>query len=106
MPHITYVEHDGQEHPVDIPVGDSIMEGAVNNGIPGIDADCGGVCSCATCHVYISKEWAPILAEKTEVEESMLEFASQVREESRLSCQLRVDERFEGLIVRMPEAQF
>jgi 2Fe-2S ferredoxin len=81
------------------------MQGAVENAVPGIDADCGGACSCATCHVYISTKWAGTLGEMTDTEKSMLEFANDATPESRLSCQIKVTELLNGLIVRMPASQ-
>lgn len=106
MANITYVEHDGTEHKVDVAVGVSLMEGAVSNLVPGIDADCGGACACATCHVYVADEWAAETGDKTEMEATMLDFAEAVEATSRLSCQIKVTEAHEGLIVRLPAAQF
>lgn len=105
MPKITYIEHSGAEHVVDVNPGFSVMEGAVKNGIPGIDADCGGACACATCHVYIDAAWADKVGGKSEMEESMLDFAQNVEANSRLSCQIEVSDALDGLIVRMPESQ-
>ena len=106
MPKITYIEHNGKSHTVDIPKGLSIMEGAVQNNIPGIDADCGGACACATCHVYVADEWINKLPNKDDSEEDMLDFAFEVKESSRLSCQITVSDELEGLVVKMPEKQF
>jgi len=104
MPKITYIEAGGAEHAVDVPDGWSVMEGAVKNAIPGIDADCGGACACATCHVFV--ESAPEdVSQRTDMESSMLEFAEDVRASSRLSCQIKVSERLDGLVVRMPVSQ-
>jgi len=105
MAKITYVEHDGTEHTVDVKTGLSVMEGAIKNNIPGIDADCGGACACATCHVYVDDAWASKTGEKSAMEESMLDFAENVEASSRLSCQIKVSDALEGLIVRMPESQ-
>ena len=105
MAKITYIEHDGTEHTVDVKTGLSVMEGAIKNNIPGIDADCGGACACATCHVYVDDAWASKTGEKSAMEESMLDFAENVEPSSRLSCQIKVTEDLEGLIVRMPESQ-
>jgi len=102
---ITYVEFSGLQHVIDVATGQTVMQGAVQNAVPGIDADCGGACSCATCHVYISTEWAGRLGEMTDTEKSMLEFANDTTPESRLSCQIKVTEALEGLIVRMPASQ-
>ena len=105
MPKIKYIEHNGKEHDVDVPVGWSVMEGAVKNLIPGIDADCGGACACATCHVYVDDAWLPKTGKASTMEESMLDFAQNVEPNSRLSCQIKVTDALDGLIVRMPEEQ-
>jgi 2Fe-2S ferredoxin len=102
---ITYIEHDGTQHVVDVKPGLSVMEGAVRNNIPGIDADCGGACACATCHVQVDEAWFDKTGERSVMEESMLDFADDVTETSRLSCQIPVTEALDGLIVRMPENQ-
>ncbi len=106
MPKITYVEQNGAKHEVDVAPGLSLMEGAVNNLIPGIDADCGGACACATCHIYIEPEWSDKAGTKTDMEETMLDFAEGVQDTSRLACQIKVSEDLDGLVVRLPEAQF
>ena len=105
MAKITYIEHDGTEHTVDVKTGLSVMEGAIKNNIPGIDADCGGACACATCHVYVDDAWGSKTGEKSAMEESMLDFAENVEANSRLSCQIKVTDDLEGLTVRMPESQ-
>jgi len=105
MAKITYIEHDGTEHTVDVKTGLSVMEGAIKNNIPGIDADCGGACACATCHVYVDEAWASKTGEKSAMEESMLDFAENVEPSSRLSCQIKVTDDLEGLTIRMPESQ-
>ncbi|MBI1186946.1 MAG: 2Fe-2S iron-sulfur cluster binding domain-containing protein [Alphaproteobacteria bacterium] len=105
MPKITYIEHNGKEHVVDVPVGQSVMEGAIKNGIPGIDADCGGACACATCHVYVDPAWQPKTGESSAMEQSMLDFANDLEDNSRLSCQIKVTDDLDGLIVRMPRSQ-
>lgn len=105
MAKITYIEHDGTSHTVDVKTGLSVMEGAVRNNIPGIDADCGGACACATCHVYVDPEWVAKTGSASVMEESMLDFAENVTETSRLSCQIRVSDELDGLVVRMPEDQ-
>lgn len=105
MAKITYIEHDGTEHTVDVKTGLSVMEGAIKNNIPGIDADCGGACACATCHVYVDAAWGSKTGEKSAMEESMLDFAENVEANSRLSCQIKVTDDLEGLTVRMPESQ-
>ena len=105
MAKITYIEHDGTEHVVDVKAGLSVMEGAVKNNIPGIDADCGGACACATCHVYVDPAWETKTGDKSAMEESMLDFAENVEENSRLSCQIKVSDDLDGLVVRLPESQ-
>ena len=105
MAKITYIEHSGAEHVVDVKPGMSVMEGAVKNNIPGIDADCGGACACATCHVYVQEPWLEQTGEKSPMEESMLDFAENVEANSRLSCQIKVTEALDGLVVKMPESQ-
>lgn len=84
----------------------TVMESAVKNMVPGIDADCGGACACATCHIYIEPEWQEATGEREEMEEDMLDFAFDVRENSRLSCQIKVSSALDGLTVRVPEKQF
>lgn len=106
MAKITYIEFDGTEHPIEVAEGLSVMEGAVRNRIPGIDADCGGACACSTCHVYVDPAWREKVGPPNEMEEDMLDFAFDVRENSRLSCQIRVEKELDGLVVRMPEKQF
>ena len=105
MAKITYIEHDGTEHTIDVKPGLSVMEGAVKNNVPGIDADCGGACACATCHVYVDEAWLAKTGERTAMEESMLDFAEGVADNSRLSCQIKVSDDLDGLVVRMPESQ-
>lgn len=107
MPHITYIEFDGTEHQVDVAVGSTVMDGAFDNNIPGIDADCGGECACATCHVFIDDAWFSVVGPVPEnsAEESMLSFAAVTAETSRLACQIPVTEALDGLVIRMPEGQ-
>ena len=105
MPKITYIEHIGKSHTIDIPKGLSVMEGAIQNNIPGIDADCGGGMACATCHVYVKEEWFNKLPKKEEGEEDMLDTAYEPNKFSRLSCQLIVSDELEGLVVNLPEKQ-
>ena len=105
MTKITYVEFNGTEHTVNVTPGQSVMEGAVSNNVPGIDAECGGACACATCHVYLDPTWIDKTGERNTMEESVLEFANNVKPNSRLSCQMRVTEELDGLVVRMPESQ-
>lgn len=105
MPKITYIEHDGTEHTVEVKKGLSVMEGAIRNNVPGIDADCGGACACATCHVYVDPDFAAETGRPSAMEESMLDFAETVEPNSRLSCQIRVTDDLDGLIVRLPQSQ-
>lgn len=105
MPKITYIEHNGTEHVIDVANGLTVMEGAVRNLVPGIDADCGGACACATCHVYVDKDWIAKTGSREAMEDSMLDFADEVQDTSRLSCQITVSDELDGLVVRMPENQ-
>ena len=105
MPKIKYIEHNGKEHEVEVPEGWSVMEGAVKNLIPGIDADCGGACACATCHVFVDAAFQAKLPPKSDMEETMLDFAPEIQPSSRLSCQIKVTKDLDGLIVRMPTSQ-
>ena len=105
MPKITYIEHIGKSHTIDIPKGLSVMEGAIQNNIPGIDADCGGSMACATCHVYVKEEWFDKLPKKEDGEEDMLDMAYEPKRYSRLSCQIMITNELDGLIVRMPSKQ-
>jgi 2Fe-2S ferredoxin len=106
MAKITYVEFGGEKHEIDVDNGSTVMEGAVKNSIPGIDADCGGACACSTCHVYIDESWREKVGGPKDMEEDMLDFAFDVKENSRLACQIEVTDELEGLIVVMPEKQF
>lgn len=105
MPKIIYVEPNGTEHCLDVPVGVTVMEGAVQAGLPWIDADCGGGCSCATCHIIVDAAWFEKAGPPDEMERDMLELAVEPREHSRLSCQIRVDSKLDGLVVHLPERQ-
>ena len=105
MAKIIFVEHDGKEHTVEVDNGLSVMEGAVKNMIPGIDADCGGACACATCMVYIAPEWAAKIPAVDSQEETMLSFSDHANEQSRLSCQIKVTAELEGMRVTMPKSQ-
>ena len=105
MPKITYIEHNGKSHTIDVANGLSVMEGAVQNNIPGIDADCGGGMACATCHVYVKEEWFDKLPKKEDGEEDMIDMAHEPNKLSRLSCQLTVSDELEGLVVTLPTKQ-
>ena len=105
MAKIKYIEHNGKSHTNDVANGLSVMEGAVQNDIPGIDADCGGSMACATCHVYVKEEWFDKLPKKEDGEEDMIDMAYEPNKFSRLSCQLVVSDELEGLVVNLPEKQ-
>jgi 2Fe-2S ferredoxin len=105
MAKITFIQHDGSEQSYDGKTGLSVMEVAVKNNVPGIDADCGGACACATCHVYVDAAWLAKTGDKTAMEESMLDFAEGVEPNSRLACQIKVSDALDGLVVRLPESQ-
>ena len=106
MPKVTYIEFNGKQHEVNVESGLSIMEGAVQNGVPGIDADCGGACACATCHVYVKEDWLEKVSEKSEMEEAMLSLSPDRKLNSRLACQIPITDELDGLEVSMPEFQF
>ena len=105
MVKITYVDAEGTARTVEAEEGSTVMENAVRNGIPGIEAECGGACACATCHVYVSEEWREAVGEPEPMEEDMLDFAFDVRPNSRLSCQIRVRANLDGLVVHTPAQQ-
>ena len=105
MTKITYIENNGKAHVIEVANGLSVMEGAVQNDIPGIDADCGGSMACATCHVYVKEEWLDKLPNKEDGEEDMLDMAYEPNKFSRLSCQLIVSDELDGLVVSMPDKQ-
>ena len=105
MAKITYIEHNGKSHTIEVSNGLSVMEGAIQNNIPGIDADCGGSMACATCHVYVKEEWLDKLPKKEDGEEDMLDMAFEPKKNSRLSCQLVVSDEIDGLIVNIPSKQ-
>ena len=105
MAKITYNTHDNKTHTIDVQNGLTVMEGAVQNDIPGIDADCGGGMACATCHVYVKEEWFDKLPKKEDGEEDMLDMAFEPNKFSRLSCQLLISDKLDGLIVSLPSKQ-
>ena len=106
MPLITFIEHDGTEHAVDVPVGQTLMQAAVENSIPGILADCGGCCACATCHCYLGAAWHAAVTQPNDDERSLLDVVDTPTAESRLSCQLVMTEVLAGAVVRLPESQY
>ena len=105
MAKITYIEHNGTSHTINVENGLTVMEGAVQNNIPGIDADCGGGMACATCHVYVTDDWFDKINNKSEGEDDMIDQAFDPKKNSRLSCQILVDDNIDGLIVHLPEKQ-
>ena len=106
MPKITFIDFEGNQRVVDASNDQSVMEAATQNDVDGIDADCGGACACATCHVYVHEDWQAIVGKPSELEAEMLDVAENVESNSRLSCQMKVDDSFDGLIVTTPESQF
>ena len=105
MTKITYIEHNGTPHTVDVENGLTVMEGALQNNVPGIDADCGGGMACATCHVYVKDEWFDKINKKSEGEDDMLDQAFEPKKNSRLSCQITVSDEIDGLVVDLPSKQ-
>ena len=105
MAKITFVENNGTEHTIDAPEGTTLMEAATKNSVPGIDADCGGACACATCMVYVPAEWKDKLDAIDTMEETMLDFCEHSDENSRLSCQIKVTADMDGMRITMPESQ-
>ena len=105
MVKITFIDADGESRTVDAEVGATVMETAIKNDVPGIEAECGGACACATCHVYVEEDWRAKTGEPSPMEEDMLDFGYDVRPNSRLSCQIKVTEALEGLVVRTPARQ-
>lgn len=105
MAKITYVAHDGTKFDVDAENGSTVMENAIKNAVPGIEAECGGACACATCHVYVDDAWTAQTGGPEAMEEDMLDFAYDVQPNSRLSCQIKVSDALDGLVVRVPERQ-
>ena len=106
MAKITYIDAEANRYEVEAENGSTVMENAIRNGVPGIEAECGGACACATCHVYVDEAWREKVGSPTPMEEDMLDFAYDVRPTSRLSCQIRITPELDGLIVRIPEKQF
>lgn len=105
MAKITFIQHDGAQNEVDADIGSTVMEAAIKNSVPGIEAECGGACACATCHVYVDEAWMEKAGKVEAMEEDMLDFAYEIRPNSRLCCQIRIDESLDGLIVKVPEQQ-
>ncbi len=105
MAKITYIAHDGTRFEVEAPNGSTVMENAIKNAVPGIEAECGGACACATCHVYVDQNWVEKAGTPEAMEEDMLDFAYDVQPNSRLSCQIKVTDDLDGLVVNVPEKQ-
>jgi 2Fe-2S ferredoxin len=105
MAKITYIDFGGESRTVEAENGSTVMENAIKNGIPGIEAECGGACACATCHVYVDEAWTEIVGPPSPMEEDMLDFGFDVKPNSRLSCQIKVSDQLDGLVVRTPERQ-
>lgn len=105
MPKITFIDAQGESRSVEAETGSTVMEAAIREGIPGIEAECGGACACATCHVYVDEAWTDAVGQPAPMEEDMLDFAFDVRPTSRLSCQIRVKDELDGLVVRTPARQ-
>jgi 2Fe-2S ferredoxin len=105
MARITFIAADGTRYEVEAETGSTVMENAIREGVPGIEAECGGACACATCHVYVDEAWRARTGEPEPMEEDMLDFAYDVRPTSRLSCQIRVTDDLDGLVVSVPERQ-
>ena len=105
MPNITFIDAHGESRTVEAEIGSTVMETAIRNAVPGIEAECGGACACATCHVYVDDAWTAAVGHAEPMEEDMLDFAFDVRPNSRLSCQIRIRDDLDGLVVRTPARQ-
>ena len=105
MGSITFIEHNGTQHDIDIEEGKSLMQIAMDNGVPGVDADCGGACACGTCHVIVDTDWIETTGSATEDEVQMLDLSPEKTDSSRLSCQIPTSEAMDGMVVRLPEFQ-
>ena len=105
MAKIHFVDHTGEKRTIEVENGATVMEAAIRNAVPGIEAECGGACACATCHVYVAPEWTEATGKPSQMEEDMLDFGFDVRPNSRLSCQIKVSDELDGLVVTTPERQ-
>lgn len=105
MPKVTYIEFNGAEHRIEVASEMTVMQAAIDNNVPGIDADCGGACACATCHIYVDDTWIERVGSPSTTEATMLEWAKGVQPNSRLSCQITITDALDGFVVRMPESQ-
>ena len=106
MPLVNFFDHDGNQYEVNLEAGTTIMQAAIDNGIDGIAAECGGACSCATCHCYIDENWTEKTGEPSDIEKQMLECALDPQDNSRLGCQVEITDEMDGIVVRLPESQF
>lgn len=106
MPRVNFISYDGRHHGVDVPAGTTLMRAATDNGVPGIDGDCGGQCACATCHLYIEPPWSALTGARTSSENEMLNFSACLQEDSsRLGCQVTITDAMDGIVVKLPEGQ-
>jgi 2Fe-2S ferredoxin len=105
MPQVTFIAFNGTQHRVDVPAGTTLMLAAVDNGVPGIDGDCGGQCACATCHVFIEPPWSALTGQRTPHENEMLNASAELRDSSRLACQVTLTDALDGIVVSLPEGQ-
>jgi ferredoxin, 2Fe-2S len=105
MPKVTFIAYSGTARTVEVPVGTTLMRAATDNGVAGIDGDCGGNCACATCHVYVDAGWRDRVGDRNPAEEEMLNCVAELKENSRLACQITVTNSLDGLVVGLPEAQ-
>jgi 2Fe-2S ferredoxin len=105
MPRVTFITFSGERHELDVPSGTTLMRAAVDNGVPGIDGDCGGQCACATCHLFVDPPWLARLPARSDHEDDMLNFTTDLRENSRLGCQIRLTDALDGIVVHLPQGQ-
>jgi ferredoxin, 2Fe-2S len=105
MPKVTFVDCGGRQHQVDVHLGTSLMQAALDNNVPGIDGDCGGQAACGTCHIFVEESWLPKVGERSEIEQTMLSFADGTKDNSRLACQINMSDDLCGLLVRLPATQ-
>jgi ferredoxin, 2Fe-2S len=105
MPRVIFITFSGERHPIDVPAGTTLMRAATDHSVPGIDGDCGGQCACATCHLFVESPWLARLSPRSDHEEDMLNFTSDLRENSRLGCQIRLTDALDGIVVHLPQGQ-
>ena len=106
MPKVQYIEHNGTVHEIEVQPGTNLMQAAVSNMVPGIEGDCGGLCACATCHVYVDNAWSEKCADPEELESNILDFAYDVNDNSRLACQIEMSDELDGIVINMPDRQY